>query len=242
MTRRRRLLLGVAGLLSASALLAIAILLVGRFGRVEGRILGSTALLGGYGLVALPAVVLLDQARNRGLAAVNVALSTIAAALALASVWGLSDTEAMGKSVGTATILAFAAAQTSALAARRQERDAGIVRRLFAASCATGSLAAGAGTALFWAQPNGATYLRFLGALVVLDLLLVALQPVLARARPTPTPHRFAVVLASGETLPMMIEGGDLATAAAKAIRAAERGGGRVVRLDVGRSEMRSAS
>jgi hypothetical protein len=236
------LLLGVAGLLSASALLAIAILLVGRFGSVEGRILGTTALLAGYGLVALAGVVLLDQGRNRALAATNGALSAIAAALALASVWGLSDTDVMGKSVGTATILAVASAQASALAARRQERDPKVVRRLFAASCATVTLAAGAGTALVWAQPSGATYPRFLGALVVLDLLLVALQPVLARARPTPTSHRFAVVLASGETFSVTIEDGDLAAAAAKAIRAAERGGDHVVRLDVGQGETRSAS
>ena len=236
------LLLGVAGLLSVSALLAIAILLVGRFGSVEGRILGTTALLAGYGVVALPGVVLFDQERNRRLAAANAALSAVAAALSLASLWGPSDVEAMGKSVGTATILAVAAAQASALAARRQERDPRIVRRLFAASCTTVTLAAGAGTALVWTQPNEATYPRFLGALVVLDLLLVALQPVLARARPTATPHRFAVVLASGETFPVTIEGGDLATAAAKAIRAAERGGGRVVRLDVGQGETRVAS
>jgi len=57
-TGRRILLLCVAGLLSASALLAIAILLVGRFGSTEGKILGSTALLAGYGLIALPAVML----------------------------------------------------------------------------------------------------------------------------------------------------------------------------------------
>ena len=44
---KRIMLLAVAGLLSASALLAIGILLVGHFGKTEGRILATTALLGG---------------------------------------------------------------------------------------------------------------------------------------------------------------------------------------------------
>jgi hypothetical protein len=227
------LLLGVAALLSASALLAITILLVGRFGRTEGRILGTTALLAGYGLTALPAVVLLDQGRLRKLAQASVALSAVAAVLALASVWGLSDVDALGRSVGTTTVVALAGAQASALAARRQQRDPHSVRRLFGLSCATAGLAAAAGAALIWTDPHSPTYPRLFGALVVLDLLLVALQPVLARARSTVTAHRLAVVLASGETFSVTIEGGDLATAAAKAIRAAERSGARVVRLDI---------
>src|SRR6478672_1386825 len=77
-TRKRALLLGVAGLLSASALFAIVILVVGRFGSVEGRILASTALLAAYGLVALPAVVLLDQDRSRTLARSAAALAAVA--------------------------------------------------------------------------------------------------------------------------------------------------------------------
>lgn len=234
MNGRRALLLGVAGLLSGSALLAIGILLAGRFGETERRILATTMLLAVYGLVALPGVVLLDQGRRRLLALATVMLTTLAAGLALASVWALSDVDALGKSVGTATVLAVAAAQSAALAARRQDRDPRVVRSLYAASCATVALAAAAVTALVWAEPNDVVYARLLGALVVLDLLLVALQPVLARARPSlPAAHHFAVVLASGEVLQVAIDGGDLATAAARAIRAAERGGAHVVRLDV---------
>jgi hypothetical protein len=233
MTKRRILLLGVAGLLSASALLAIGILLVGRFGGTEGRILGTTALLAGYGIVALPGVVLLDQGRGRLLAVTTAALAAAGAALALTSVWGWSDVDALGRSVGTATLLAVAAAQTAALAARRQKRDPRAVQRLFAASCGTAAVAGAAGTAMIWAEPHGGTYPRLLGALVVLDLLLVALQPILARARPVATEHRLTIVLASGETLRVTIEGGDLASAAARAIRGAERGGGHVARLDV---------
>jgi hypothetical protein len=242
MSRRRLLLLGVAALLSVSALLAIAVLLVGRFGRTEGRILGTTALLAGYGLVALPGVVLLDQGRSRKLALATAALAAVAAVLALASVWGASDSDSMGRSVGTATVFALAAAQTAALAARRQQRDPVSVRRLFGASCGIVGVAAATGAALIWANPHDATYPRLFGALVVLDLLLVSLQPVLARARPELVAHRFAVVLSSGETFQVTIESGDLASAAAKAIRAAEEGGDHVVRLEISQNEIRLAS
>jgi 4-amino-4-deoxy-L-arabinose transferase-like glycosyltransferase len=231
---RRILLLCVAGLLSASALLAIAILLVGRFGSTEGKILSSTALLAGYGLIALPAVMLFDQGRLRALALATASLAAVSAALALASVWTPSHPEALGRSMGTATVLALACTQVSILSARRRERDSVVVRRLFAASCGTGALAAVAASALLWAQPHAGTYPRLLGALVVLDLALVALQPVLARARPAGPVHRLRVVRSAGEPVDVTIEGGDLATAAAKAIRSVERDGSRVVALEVG--------
>lgn len=226
-------MLGVAALLSLSALLAIGILLLGRFGGVQGRILGSTAMLAGFGVLALPGVVLLDQGRDRRLALAAEAAIAGAAVLALAAVWGAPGGDTLGKALGTVTVAAAALTQTAALAARRQERDPPAVRRLFAASCTTAALAAAGGAALLWSQPHGSAYPRLFGALVVLDLLLVALQPVLARARPAAVEHRFAVVLAGGERVEMTVAGGDVATAAAKAIRAAERGGHHVVRLDV---------
>jgi len=189
MKRRRILLFGVAGLFCAAALLAIAILLIGRFGDTEGRVIGTTLLLAGYGVVALPGAILLDQGRDRPLAEGALGLAGLAAALAIISVWGFSDVENVGKSVGTATILAVAAAQVSALEARRKEPEPPIVRRLFAASCVTATIAAGVAVVLLWTQPSVNLYARLLGALVVLDLLLVALQPLTA-ALASDQPHR----------------------------------------------------
>ena len=233
MTGRRILLLCVAGLLSASALLAIAILLVGRFGSTEGRILASTALLAGFGLVSLPSVVLVDQGRLRTLAFTTASLTAVSASLALTAVWTPSQPEALGKSIGAVTAFTLAGAQTSALAARRQRRDPLVVQRLFVVSCGTVVVAASLFAALIWTEPNG-LYPRLFAALVVLDLALVALQPVLARARPEGPVHRLRVVMSSGEPVEVTIEGGDLASAAAKAIRAAERDGRRVAGLEVG--------
>ncbi|MGZ4408148.1 MAG: hypothetical protein ACXVY6_05050 [Gaiellaceae bacterium] len=237
MTRKRALLLVIAALLSVSALLAIAILLVGSFGSTEGRILGSTALLAGYGLVVLPAIVLLDKERARRLALAGIALAALAALLALVSVWSDSNSDTLGRAVGSTTVVAVAIGQVCALAARRGIGDGALVRRLFVASCVIAVLAAVLAVTFIWTNPHGSLAPRILGAVVVLDLLFVALQPVLARARPGTVVHRFEVVLISGERIEVKVPGGDVASAAARAIRSVERERGPVVELDVQRED-----
>jgi hypothetical protein len=165
------------------------------------------------------------------LALTTASLAAVAAALALAGIW--SGSETLGKTVGSATAFALAGAQLSALTARRRDSDMAAVGRLFAASCGTVLVAATAFAVFIWIQPEGSLFPRLFGALIVLDLLLVALQPLLARARPEGPTHHLRVVLASGETIDVAIEGGDLATAAAKAIRTTERDGRRVAGLEV---------
>ena len=192
---KRIVLLTVAGLLSVSALLAIGILLVGHFGRTEGRILAATALLAGYALLALPSTILLDQGRSRRLAVGGLALAAAGASLALAAVWTNNPSDAVGKAVGTVTAFAFASAQASALAACRRERDPSSVRRLLALANALAPALAAMFTVLLWAQIEQDSYFRLLAALVVLDLLVVALQPLLARAWPVAAHYRLRLVV-----------------------------------------------
>lgn len=240
-SRKRILLLGVAVLLTLSALLAIGILLVGRFGSVEGRILGSTALLAGYGLVALPAMALLDTGRSPLLARSAGASAALGYALTLASIWSGSDSAVLGRAVGSATIVALALAQTAALTAaltaavtaRRSGRDRIVVRRLFVASCGTAALVSALALTMLWAGGGLDAAARFVGALLVLDLLLVALQPLVARTRAGDAVRRFTVVTATGERVELEIVGGDTGSAAARAIRSVEHGGGAVVALQL---------
>lgn len=240
MTHKRVLLLGVAVLLSVTALLAVAILLVGRFGSTEGRILGSTALLAGYGLVALPAIVLLDGERARPLALAGAALAALGAVLALVSIWSGVDSDTLGRTVGSVAVFAVACAQVCALTARRAAADPVSVTRLFAVSCFTAGLAAVLGVTLVWTSPHGGVAPRILGAVVVLDLLVVALQPVLVRARPRTAVHRFEIALVSGERIEVEVLGGDLASAAARAIRSVEHERGSVAELEVRRQDART--
>ena len=234
---RRLLLLAVAGLLSASALLAIGILLLGHFGDTEGRILSTTALLAGYGLVALPSTILLDQGRSRSLAYTGLGLAVVAAALSMAAVWTEDPPEWLGKTMGTAAVAAVAAAQVAALTARRRDGDPVFVRRLFALSCVLAAVVAAMAAAAIWWEIDNSGYYRVFGAVFVLDLLTVALQPILARARPAAEAHRLTITLEGGETVELRVEAPDLATAVARSIRSLEHDGRLVARIEVGPSD-----
>lgn len=230
---RRLLLLAVAGLLSGSALLAIGILLLGHFGDTEGRILSTTALLAGYGLVALPSTILLDQGRSRSFAYTGLGLAVVAAVLSMVTVWTEDPPERLGKTMGTAAIAAVAAAQVAALTARRRDGDPVSVRRLFALSCVLAAVVAAMAAAAIWWEIDSSGYYRVFGATFVLDLLTVALQPILARARPSGAVHRLSIT-ASGKIVELEVEAPDLATAVAKSIRSLEHDGRHVERIEVG--------
>jgi hypothetical protein len=232
LTGKRLVLLAVAGLLTAAAALAIGILLFGDFGSTEGRILGTTALLAGYGLLALPAAILRDQRRAAILSAAVGALAVTAASLATVALW-TDGGDALGKALGTANGWLVAVVQPAALTARRREHDPRAVRLLFTASSALVVLLASMFTVLLWAEIDSERYGRVFGALLVLNVLLVALQPILARARPSAIVHRLRVRVGSGESIELTVEAPDLAAAAAKAIRTVERDGQRVLGLEV---------
>jgi hypothetical protein len=228
---RRLLLLGVAGFLSVSALLAVGILLFGRFGETEGRILATTALLAGFGVLALPGAVLVDLGRLPALAGAVLVLDAAAASLALVALW-TDGGDALGRSFGTAMVLLLAAAQTAALAARRRAGDPRPVVLLFRASTALALCAACLAVAAIWAGVDGGALPRVFGSLVVLDLLAVALQPILARASAAPAPIHVRLTVESGEQVDLMLRAPDFAAAAAKAIREVEREGRRVHALE----------
>jgi hypothetical protein len=135
--------------------------------------------------------------------------------------------------IGTLTCWLVAAAQASALWLRRSEQDPRAVRRLFAASCVVVSALAVMFTVLFWGEIDSERYGRIIGSLVVLDALLVALQPILARARPATTVHRLRLVVAPHETLELSVEARDAVEAAARAMRSLEREGRRVVLVEL---------
>lgn len=230
---RRIVLLGVAGLLIAAAALAIGILLFGDFGSTEGRILGTTAVLGLYGLLALPAAILGDRRQAAILVAVVVVLVAAGATLAIALIWTDDPSERLGRLFGTSAAWLAAAVLPAALTLRRRESDARAVQRLFAASSALAVVLAVLFTVLQWADDASDRLGRVFGALLVLESLLVALQPVLARARRAARVYRLRVRVAAGSGPDMEIEAPDLAGAAARAIRAVERGGQDVLGLDV---------
>jgi peptidoglycan/LPS O-acetylase OafA/YrhL len=232
-TRRRALLLAVAALLTASALLAVAILLIGTFGTLQARILGTTALLAGYGVLALPATVLFDQGRARGAAAGLVLACAAAAGLALALVWQDEAPEWTGKSMMTANAVALAGAMIAALLGRRREVEPPLVHALFVASAALAAFAVALFSILMWSESENAGAFRILGVLVVLALLTAALQPILARARGAGVRVRMRISAGSGATQEVSADGRDMAAAVAVGIRRVEASGARITAVEV---------
>jgi hypothetical protein len=229
---RRLLLSTVVAVLTLAALLAIGILLFGRFGETEGRILGTTIFLAVFGVLSLPAAILLDQKRLPGLAALLFALSVAGFAFSTAGIWIGDPPEALGKLTMTVIAFGLAAAQTGALAAGWREHDARQPRVLFAGSTALAFVLAAVGSAAVWAEVDSQLFLRGFGAAVVLDVLLVTLQPVLALRRPQ---RRYVLHLRLDEQgeLDVTVEASGLARAAARAIDDAEHAGAAVVAVEV---------
>jgi hypothetical protein len=205
----------VVAALVATAALAIGVLLFGDFGETEGKVLATTALLAGFGLVSLPAALLFDQQRRVLLAGALVVAAAVAVALTLVGLWGEGDSETYGRAVGSAWIVTLVLVQTAGLTAGR--RRTGTTRRLFAASTAVAVFAGALALVLLWSEAEG-WGARVLAALVVADLLLVALQPLLARS---------ATAGGAPGVRRVTIEGDDAAIEAAAAAAAAA--GGRVV-------------
>lgn len=231
----RRLLLGaIAAALTATALLAVGILLAGDFGETEGRILGTTLLVAAYGLLALPAGLLVDQRRLAALAATVLGLALAGFALAVAAIWTPDAPDALGKTSATITVFAVAFSQTAALVARRRPAPAA-VRRLFALSVALVLVVATMVTVLVWAELDGGGYARILAAVAVLDVLVVALQPILTLARARPTVYALRVAVEDDGEVATIVEAADFATAAARAIRSVERSGRHTVGVSRGR-------
>jgi hypothetical protein len=230
-TRRgKRVLLGaIVASLTAAALLAIGILLLGHFGPTEGRILMTTIMLAGYGLLALPAGFLFDQGRHHGLAVAVLVLAVAGFGASVTMLWAGDDPPpSLAKTAATLAALTAASTQVAALIARGREQDSRTVRRLFAASTALVLSLATMATVAAWAEIGVQSYYRVLAAGVVLDVLLVVLQPILAFGRRAPDVYRLRLVLEAGGEVETTVAAPDFGEAAAKAIHATEHNGTRV--------------
>ena len=231
MVRKRTLLLTVAGLLCAAAVYAIGVLAVGRFGSTQARIVGTTALLAAFSLLAFPAVVLTEQRRAPRLALATATVAGAGAVLAITALWWPSSVT--GRAALTGAVVAAAVTQSAALSARRSSDEPPHLRHLYRASVVTAVVLAAMLVVQIWGSLHSPGYGRAIGVMVVLDALVVALQPVLGRLRPPAAHYRLRLTLETEEAPLLDVDAPDLAAAAAKAIHEAERRGGHVRRLEV---------
>lgn len=178
----KRFVLGlVAVSLCVCGGLALLFLLVGNFDGASWRILTSTVLIGLFSLLALPGATLLDQGRGSLLAWSTVLLSVLGLLISFRIVWvGPEGDDGSWRLLVTLTACATAAGQVCATTARRHETDPPIVDRLYGISTLLAYTLAGMVTLAAWdiLGANG-FFWRVLGALAVIDLVTVVLQPVL---------------------------------------------------------------
>jgi hypothetical protein len=180
---KRILLVAALASLSATAAIAIAVLLFGDFGETQWRILGTTLAISLYSLLSLPGAILLERRVAEPLAWATIALSGAGFVLALVAIWGADDSETAWKLVGTTTAFAASATQISALTSRRRDDDTPALRGVYVAAVSLAVLLAVLASYAIWKEIDSEGFFRVLGALAVLDLFLVILQPLVRRLR-----------------------------------------------------------
>lgn len=197
-------------------------MLFSEFGDTAVRIILTNVTVSVASLLALPAGVLLDQRRAKALGWATFALVAAGFLLALVMIWveDASDSEGLGKTLGTIASFAVACALVGAATARRRASDSATVRRLYIiGAVGSGSLALLVSAAL-WQEAEDETFWRFVGALTVATLLATLLQPVVRRLGAPATGDGFVV----------RISGAPDDEAVADAIRTLERAGARIER------------
>lgn len=227
MHRRKLLLTAIIGALCLTAAIAVVILLSGHFDQTAWRILATTSAVSFFGLLGVPVGMLLERGRALVLARLSAALTLAAFALTLVVVWR-HWTSGVGKTWGVVLTLAVAAAQAAVVEARRRDTDTPAIVLLTGASMLTGAALAVMGIAAILTEIEGDTYYRALGAVAVVDVLLLAVVAVLRRgAGPSAQAHRMRI---NGELVEA--PGRDFAAAVAAAIRTAEGAGKTVLRIE----------
>jgi hypothetical protein len=221
---RRFLLLSVVTALSLTALIAITAVLGGAFGDTEWKILATT---GGFALASLFAMrgtILIDQGRHRNLGWWVVGLSGLAFLLELKVVWiDTGDSEVTWKALAVTAGFAGALGQIATSLARRRPTDPPSLRPLSwaAGACALTVEALIAYAAI--AEVSDGGYYRLLGAVFILDVLLVALEAVVRRLGAKPVVQAghaaFVCVLADGRHVRREAREHDLPNAVASALR-----------------------
>jgi hypothetical protein len=237
--------------LVATAALAIGFLLFADFDERTWKVIGTTALLGGFSLLGLPGAALLDQGRAIVLGWVNLALAGVGLVYSLVLLWSESGN---GWKLLVVVIAACgAAAQASGTTARRRADDPPWVGYLYVAGIVGAVTLAALVSIAAWQEIEDETFYRIVGALAVAELLMVLLQPILRRtarggARPAPAKgdaYAFTVSLdvrpvelpwwasaADGKAIDCRVHARDFASAVETAIRELERSGGRVLRIE----------
>ena len=101
---------GILGGLAATALVVLAMILLGEYTKTRGRWLGTALALSGYCMAALGPVALHGRGRYRPVATSGILFSLLGFALFTVGLWGTPDSDGYWKATAVSTLLALASA------------------------------------------------------------------------------------------------------------------------------------
>jgi hypothetical protein len=227
-TARRFLLRTIVTGACVTAALAIIAILGGSLDGTSGRVILTTTAVSVFGIVAVPAQMLLDRGVLPSLARLSAALTGSAFAITVVLIWHDDPGGRWWQAWGVAGTLALATAQAAAVEARRRDTDTPAIRRLVSTSMVTGTALAVLGVVGIVGEVNEGGYYRLVGVIVVVDLLALVLVAALRRGEgPASQTHRVRV---NGRVVE--VPGRDFAAAVATAIRNEEKQGVTVQRVE----------
>lgn len=228
MKARRLLIRAIVAGLCITAGIGIVLLLGGSIDDTSGRILITTTSVSFFGLLAVPAGMLLERNRFSWLGRGSAALTGATFLLTLVVTWLHDVPSSLWRTWGVLGTLTLAGAQAAAVEARRRDTDSDRIRLLVSLSMVSGAALAALGVGGILGSIDDGGYYRLLGAIAIIDVLLISVVAVLRRGSGT-----------IGQTHRMRLDGRlveapgrDFAAAVANAIRDAEREGAPVRRVE----------
>lgn len=164
--------------ISLSALLGVAVLLGGEFGKIELKILGTTLCVSGASILSMASAVALERGRARVYPWIGVSCSTLGFAILLLCILAEEADDVVLKFVATVLIAGAAGAHGSLLALAEVPPGR---RWVLVGTLICAAFAALAGTILVWIEGDSEELFRALGALAVLTTAGTLIVPVLTR-------------------------------------------------------------
>ena len=166
------------GSVVVSALLGIWALLVGEFGRLEGKVLITSLCISGASILAMICGVAWERCPVRLLPPTGLALAVLGFALLIVLVWVEADSEHAWKASGSILLLATAAAHGALLSLARLRRPH---RWLFPAAYGSSALLAILVLVAMWGEIEDERIWRWTGVFSILLCAFTILVPVFQR-------------------------------------------------------------
>ena len=178
MNLRRAFLYTLIGSVAISAVIGIAVILLGNFGSIEVRILMTTLTITATSILGLACGAYYETGRGRLLPLAGIAFALVAAVMTFFIIWDVFDeNETYIRVTGTVTLFALSCAHLSLLSlARLDKRFAWSRIAAFVVVWILSALL----TYLIWFEPeaNSDLFARTLGVLAILVASVTVMTPV----------------------------------------------------------------